>query len=352
MAVAAGIAASSPAADVLSVAHPEEDFDAARTVVWTPLFQVAWDRLNADLGGKPVKVEPPNPLMEKLDSFKWQSAEVMPKGHWKVWSGEATPDFVAKANREAMQWTGEPKGPFSELPERTSIEPGRLVLGLLDRELKFTKMLHPSTSMPLAFRSAEKEHPVRFFGVRGDRSAGHRAQVRILSRTEGSHALQIAAADDESLVLYLPKERESFAAACTKLQAWRKEKLTGEYGSAMDPGLHAKDDLRIPYVTLTASADFTPSLPSLRFYEGHRYPWRISKAEQRTKFEMTEKGAKVRAEVELKADPLGDPPPPPPITPRNFHFDRPFYVFMWRDGAEWPYFGAWIGDQSAMEIWK
>ena len=36
------------------------------------------------------------------------------------------------------------------------------------------------------------------------------------------------------------------------------------------------------------------------------------------------------------------------VTPRRFVFDRPFFIFLWRDKAEWPYFGAWIGDSSAL----
>lgn len=55
------------------------------------------------------------------------------------------------------------------------------------------------------------------------------------------------------------------------------------------------------------------------------------KAEQRLKFELTEKGAKLRAEVEMLAAPFGEPPPPPPTVPRFFHYDRPFFVFLWRD---------------------
>jgi hypothetical protein len=35
--------------------------------------------------------------------------------------------------------------------------------------------------------------------------------------------------------------------------------------------------------------------------------------------------------------------------PRRFLYDRPFFVFLWREGAEWPYFGAWIGDESSLE---
>ncbi|MCW1912426.1 hypothetical protein OJ996_02505 [Luteolibacter sp. GHJ8] len=353
-AAVAGLSTGVHAADVLSVAHPDEDFATDRTVVWTPLFQAAWDRMNSDLGGVPVKVEPPNALMARLDAFKWQAGSVMPEGKWKVWSGAATPDFVAMANGEAARMTGDAQGPFSAAPEHPDARPGRrLVLALLDRELKFLKPLHRSTSMPLAFRGGEeREQPVKFFGVRGNLSGGFGGMVKILSRDADSHALEIRSDEKESLVLYLPKERESFGAACTKLQGWRKERLKGEHGSATDPSLHDKDDLRIPYLDLEARADFLPALDGLRFHPGTSVPYTIVKAEQRTKFKITEKGAKVRAKVELSADPFGEAPPPPPMTPRDFHFDRPFFVFMWREGAELPYFGTWIGDASGMEAWE
>ena len=309
--------------------------------------------MNSDLEGRPVKVEPPNPLMEKLDSFEWQSGEVMPEGRWKVWSGIATADFIANANREAAQMTGEAKGPFSEVDEHAGEQRSRVILALLDKELQFTRKLHPSASAPLAFRGGDaKELPVRFFGVKGGFSAGFGKVIRILHRDKESHALRIEAGGAESLVLYLPARSESFDAACKKLRDWRKEGLRGEFGSPLDPGLHANDDLRIPYIDLGATADFKPSLSGLRFHRGHQDPWVIVKAEQQVKFTMTEKGAKVRAKVELAVDPFGEVPPPPPMTPRKFYFDRPFYAFMWRDDAEWPYFGAWIGDASVMETWK
>jgi hypothetical protein len=76
------------------------------------------------------------------------------------------------------------------------------------------------------------------------------------------------------------------------------------------------------------------------------------KAEQRTTFELHEKGARVEVLVEGGDEPFGGPPEPPRLVPRHFIYDRPFFVFLWRDKAEWPYFGAWIGDASAMSPWK
>lgn len=87
-----------------------------------------------------------------------------------------------------------------------------------------------------------------------------------------------------------------------------------------------------------------------------RFEWKaesVMPPGQRVKFALSEKGGKVRAEVEMEAMPLSAaPPPPPPVIPRVFRYDRPFFVFLWRRGAEWPYFGAWIGNAEVMEAFK
>jgi hypothetical protein len=114
--------------------------------------------------------------------------------------------------------------------------------------------------------------------------------------------------------------------------------------------LHEKDDVRIPVLKLENTTDFVPLLGSVRYF-GSGAPWKLYKAEQRLKFALTEKGAKLRVKVEMEG--FGkSPPPPPPMMPRFFHYDRPFFVFLWRDGAEWPYFGAWVGNGAPMEEFK
>ncbi|WP_367874324.1 hypothetical protein [Luteolibacter sp. Populi] len=340
-------------AEVLSVAHPEVSFPADKTVVWTPLFQAAWDRLNTEIGGAPVKVEPPNDLMTKLDTFQWRAEEVMPVDRWKVWSGLASAGFVKTTNQEAAAMTGEAAGPFSGFDEAAEV-PGRvMVLALLDRDLNYTKGLYRGSTAPLEFQGKDgKASPVKFFGVRAALSGEFGDVVRILAREGNSHALQIAAAGEESLVLYLPAGAETFAEAGRKVVNWREGGLKGESGSESDPRLHKNDDLRIPYLNLAVRTDFKPLLAGDRSYTDNPTTWSIVRAEQKVDFQMTEKGAKVQATTELGADPLGAPPKAPPVVPRKFYFDRPFFVFMWRDGAAWPYFGAWVGDTAAMEAWK
>ncbi len=334
------------AAEVVSIAHPEERLPSDKTVVWTPLFQAAWDDLHRELGA-PLRVEPPNALMERLDRFKWNAQAVMPRDRWKVWSGDATRELINKANAEAAQMLGEKKGPFKSVPR-----PGALLaLGLLDRDMIFKKQLHRSVAAPLGFHSSDgRKSEVRFFGTRRKASAKYGDVVRVLAYQEATHALQIASDGDDCVVLYLPNKPVGFSEACGKLREWRANPLKGVRGSSQDPSLHETDDVRIPALKLENSTDFVPALQSLRYFKSGP-PWEIYQAEQRLKFQLTEKGAKLRVEVELGMEPFGEPPKPE-MTPRFFHYDRPFFVFLWRDGADWPYFGAWIGDDSSMELFK
>ena len=339
------ITATLQAGEIAAVAHPGEKLEYEKTVVWTPLFQAAWDSLFDGLG-PPVKIDPPNALMDKLDHFEWKADAVMPGDHWKVWAGFGTAELIKQANAEGGRIAGEKEAIFQIKPQPGS----RMALGLLDRDLVFKKQLHRSVDAPLMFHAAGGTNSqVRFFGTRRKASAEYDGVVSVLAYQTGSHALQIASDADDAAVLYLPEKPEGFIDACAKLRTWRAKRMSGGHGSVQDPCLHENDDVRIPILKLENSTDFASMLSSDRYFGKPGDPWQLSRAQQRLKFSLTEKGAKLRATVEMVAEPLGTPPRPPKMIPRFFHYDRPFFVFLWREGAEWPYFGAWIGNSAPME---
>ncbi len=339
-------------AEIVSVAHPAETFPAHATVVWTPLFQAAWDGLNEYHGGKPVKIDPPNELISRLDTFAWEAGNVMPEGRWKVWAGPATDEFLQEANAGAAELTGEARGPFrlvNRLPGMAA------VFAILDREVVFEKPLHRSEKVPMTFTAGNgTAADVAFFGAKGNSSDDLAKTVRVLAYrpSEKCHALQILCRDsDDTVILFRPPAPQDFATACewvrTWRQAWKPEPKTTFHHN--DRFLHRNDDVRVPYVKLETTRDFAGDLNSRRFYKGQDQPRQIARAEQRVEFELHERGARVRAEVTME-DPFADGFHIPPY-PRQFFHDAPFFVFLWRDGAEWPYFGAWIGDAGSLEKW-
>ncbi|WP_035611511.1 hypothetical protein [Haloferula sp. BvORR071] len=340
-------------AETDAVAHPDQKFAAGKTVVWSPLFQASWDALNELHGGKPVKIEPPNQLIAKLDAFSWDATKTMPDSGWKVWSGLATQEFVAQANREAAVMTGEKADAFT----LQDMPPGWvLVLGLLKREVSFEKALFRSQGSGMEFKAGDAATPVHFFGVKGEASEDF-SMIRVLAYRPGEkcHALQLpCSGGKDSVVLYRPPAVQDFATACTWLRTWMKQWEPGP-GSSLsykDPHLHLNDEIKVPYLDLVAERDFRKELSSARYYRENPVPWRIAMARQKAEFELHEKGARVRVKVEIVAGPLGGGSEEPKSFPRIFAYDAPFFVFLWKEGAEWPYFGAWIGDASAMKKWE
>lgn len=348
-----GILSCAARGEIITLAHPEEKMPEKGTAVWSPLFQATWDKLNAELGGPAKKIEPPNELMTKLDTFKWNSKQVMPDGSWKTWSGPATADFLNQVNAEAAAQTSEKQGPF----KLTHGDPNGLVaFGLLDRDVAFQKSFARCVKEPMMFRTDGKEKPVRFFGTIVGSGVDFEEDVMVLANRPVDHsfALQIRCKEtDDKVILYLPAKPQDFSTACHWLRTWRSEFKADEKrrNAWNDHFLHDEDEVRIPYVNVSTNADLKSKLGGLRFHPGRKEPWFITQAEQVTRFQLHEKGARVRAEVTLSASlGVGDPLDSP--TPRKFIYDRPFFVFLWRDKAEWPYFGAWIGDDNALEAFQ
>lgn len=220
--------------------------------------------------------------------------------------------------------------------------------GLLDREVEFEKPFYRSAKAPLEFGLGKI--PVRFFGTDGDNAESFGESVEVLSYrpVDGSFALEVSCkGTDEKVILYRPAKAQDFATACRWVGQWRKDfdvkaALPGNWDERL---LHEGDEVRVPYVSLDATADFAGALQGGRFYGKPGDPWAIRIAKQKTKFELHEKGARVRVETSIEADPFSEEPR---NVPRRFIYDRPFFVFLWREKAEWPYLGVWVGDASAL----
>jgi len=338
--------ASSAHGEIVTLVHPGEKLPANGTVIWSPLFQATWDKLNASQGGLPTKVEPPNELMSKLDAFKWDADQVMPAGSWKTWSGPATNGFLKQVNDEAAALSHTQAGPFTLSSEK----PNSLAsFGLLDREVTFMKTFARCVKEPMNFLTDGKVRPVHYFGtiVVDGIDFGETVQVLAFRPVDQSFAIQISCKQsDDKVILYRPAKRQDFATACHWLRTWRStsEINTGRSGNWDDCFLHLDDEIHVPYLDINANADLSERLVGARYYDGK--PWSISRAEQVTRFQLHEKGARVRVETSILSDPFVVAPK---VTPRKFIFDRPFFVFLWREKAEWPFFGAWIGDATALK---
>ena len=328
-------------AEILSSIDPFEPVPDGKTVVWSPLFQASWDAMNKEFGGKPNRVEPPDKLMKRLDSFQWTASDTMPVEGWKVWGGRATAEFLERVERESIARAGGGGKPF----EVGEVSPDSVAsFGLLMRNVEFKRRFYESKAVALLFKAVGRARPVRFFGTNGKMSAQYDSSVRVLGYSPDWHAIECASKDtDEKVVFYLPAEKQDFSGACKAINSLRKDRgpQLGRFRN-----LRSGDKVCIPYVSLKVKSTFGDQLLGKRYYGIDGDPWAVGAAWQNTVFNLSEKGAQVEVSAGANLEPFGEAPRP--VKPRNFVFDRPFFVFMWRDGAEWPYLGLWIGNDSAL----
>ncbi len=336
-------------ADIKAVLDLDKITDPGDSIVWSPLFQATWDKLNAQHGGKPIKVEPENKLMMLLDSMKWDEKSVMPVGGYATFSGPATKAFAAQTAKQIQEQFGVDM-PASQVPDNPA---GIAAYGVLVRDLNFEKEFFKSKSSLMQFRDRKnKIHKVAFFGTKGNHSAYYAQKVRVLRyENEGSDfILSISTKmEGERVIIYKPAIVGTLRTAMNQVLESQKNLLDGKYGSLKDPNLHAADTVKIPFVSFNNQTEFLDQLQGARYYKGDPTPWTMSAAYQITQFELSEKGAKVKIHSGSADAPFGDPQDDPQIFPRNFICDQSFYVFLWKDGAELPYLAVMIDSVDEMK---
>ncbi len=313
------------------------------TQVWSPLFQASWEKLNDMQGGELEKVVPPNPLLKQLEEFQWQVEGVMPKDSYAVYAGPATEQF-ARETAESIRKRFDIEIDLDRVP---TIPEGKAACGILLRELKFQKKFFRSRKRALEFQAGTGETlMVEFFGTAGRYSGDYGDYVKVLDYDPEALSFILSVATDrkgERLIIYRPDQEYSFRVAMQHVKKAMEDPLSGPHGSVKNGSLHRMDVVKVPYVTVDADTDFTEKLKGTLHYTGEALPWRVAKAFQVTKFELFEEGARVRVETGIGLESFGTPPKPPPVIPRSFVCDEPFYVFLWRGGADWPYLATWVG---------
>lgn len=349
-AIAVCLALSRVIADPLAILDVHEAPKPGVTVVWSPLFQASWDQLNAEHGGKPTKVVPPNALVDFLDNFTWNTDAVMPDGGYAVFAGPATPDFI-NATSQSVRERFKVELEVQPVASKNALA----VIGIMIRNLSFERRFFRAEKAALPFSDTTgKVHQVQFFGTAGIHSDGYGDAVEVVEYFKGGESFLLRMATNqknEDLVVFRPGEPLSIAHAVTRVKAALKNAVKGQDGALNDGRLHKNDIVKIPFLTMDAETNFARQLQGARSYAGEKDPWEITSATQITKLDLSEEGARIRVETEISDMPFGVEPESVKVryVPRHFICDVPFFVFAWRKDAEWPYFASWIDSGAALK---
>jgi hypothetical protein len=333
-------------AEIGIVPHPGVDCSSGQTTVWTGALQSAFDRMLGSKSSKTLdRVEPPNPLVTRMAGFSWKENAVLPKDGWFAVTGDASEKLADEANQKWQALAGEGPKPF----KYNGVAGGRAAYVGMKRDFLFRKAFSPSGESRLSWGPEKK--PVRFFGARGEAAEDYAGSVRVLAfrPSERCMALQLLAkVGDDSLVLYQPAEAQPMIEAMRWVKTWRDgwDRHEGDELGWDDKTLHQADDLRVPEISLKAHADFRDDFKGAIWFKDSKIPSEVSQAVTDMKLEVDGLGVKFESTAEMEVDPFASGGPT--AVPRKFWFDRPFFAFLWRDGAEWPYAAVWFGSSEGL----
>ncbi|WP_338288465.1 hypothetical protein [Luteolibacter sp. LG18] len=333
-------------AEVEVVAHPAVECAPGKTIVWTAAMQAAFDRLIGPKSSTPFdRVDPPNPLVARMRDFRWKEEDVLPKDGWFAVAGPSTLELTEQANAKWRKLVGGEGKPFS------SGGSGLAAFVGIRRDFLFAKEFAPSGAAKLTWQPTGGG--VKFFGVKGDASYEFGEQVRVLAfrPSEGTYALQfLSKKGDDTMILYLPKEGQPMMEAIRWVETWKRGWGSAEEAKMEwnEKRLHEGDDLRIPEIQLDAAQDLGAKFSGNLFFKKSQTPWRVAQATTSASLGVDAKGVKFQSTAAMEIRPFGGVTDLQKAFPRRFWFDRPFFLFLWREKAEWPCAAVWFGSVEGL----
>lgn len=334
------------ATDVVAAAL--EPLDSQKNEVWCATFQIAWDELSKKLQEK-VKTSPSPPRVELLNAEVFNRQSLAPETYLALATGSGPADTQSLIEQVQQK--------FPQLvPQVESFpddgNPDLRLYACLVKSLPFVEQMDRFPK-PLCFKHGEGAIDVVSFGRMPEAQVGLGEVVLHDQVIVGDYI------SDEDFVLVLktmsPQKDEIILAHVAPGESLRslwkdvEKRLQSPHPHRIHADLHDAERLEIPVLEFGLSKRFE-DLDGVSINNAPMENHTIV-ARESILFRLDERGAEIIAEAEsMSLGENGFPEVPfDPTRPRNFVFNRPFFIALREKDATEPYFLGWIAHPEVME---
>ncbi len=312
-----------------------------KNVLWCATLQVAWDELEAKLGGPLNMVDAP-PEVAVFNEHMVGKGDLDP-GSYTVFVGKRT-----SKNRETLLDGINAKfgnGAHPSLLRAMQAKPGLFMYAYLKKQLPF---LYPFDRSGLAFdfRGA----PVASWNCFPGKSSGASGQINVASYKSDNDFVLTFRLRSPGDVLVLAKIEPGKTLLST---IGAVEKRLGHYGS-----LRELEAVLVPVLSMNLQHSY-PQLCDHNLQLGRKIltDMYLSNVDQKIHFNLDEEGGHLESGVVggvvggVEGGVLGDAPEgylPPRPPPREFLFNKPFLVMVQRATCRLPYLAIWVANPAFM----
>lgn len=318
--------------------------DMPRSVVYCPTFTVAWQELT-----KRFDLYKPTPLTQTLnDESRAFSRDALPTDSYYADGGTIAEGIKTRVQSKHAAMFDEQLQISVENPEDVVLYCG------LKHELEFRwEFIDTDLPQPFYPNRTTNQADVEPFSGRYNYFEGNFVdQIDVIHYDTDDYILRLKTkTPGDSIVLAMFAEKpatlqNAIVATEKKLNLWDlQQKQTPQQNPL--PLNPSKDTILVPYISLQQHRSF-PKLINrkLLIKKTDSVIYKICQAQQKVDFSLSKKGAKVSSYAMIEM--ISESSVPKRVSPRDFHFDRPFLCTMWKDGEAMPYLAIWVNGPDVL----
>lgn len=301
---------------------------------WCATFQLVWNDLKNEYVKQDVEFAIPNQMMENLNEETFTEDMLSDEYYYKIW-GKKTLEMKEKIEKGIKEKFNETSDLLDKVDWENvdSEDCERMIFyTMLRRDFEYPKEF---TKLPEGNFGDEYEN-VKYFGINGSSNEQLDGQVDVLFyNSDEEYAVSLQTKNGDEVILYKNPAGKTFeeiyANLTDKADAYKGEKVFAEI-----------DQLKVPYVKMNELREYY-ELCGNPFLTADGKEIVIDQAMQTIKFEIDEKGGKIKSEAVI-ATKENAMIMPDEEEPRYFYFDDTFAMFLKEESKDMPYFGILIDD--------
>ena len=300
---------------------------AAQDRVWVGTFQLVWNDFMDKIVYNPIRFREgtPNSVIE-LNQQSFTINDISNNSYYK-YTGKIkknTKRQISKGLRRTLKES-------SDIINKLDLEPRNdkyIIYAMLKKDFEFINAFDKLGN------SAFNDVPAEYFGINNDSNKqllGRGVQV-LFYNDPSDYAVKLLTTGSDEVILYKNSTNKAFNLLYTDL-CIKQKKFKGEQA------FKKVDELKIPNINFFEEKIFDDMI-NKRIMGTNIV---ISQAIESIKFNMNNKGVKIKSEAGLTAE-VTSLLPPEELVPRLFYFDDTFVIFIKENKKNKPYFALRIDD--------
>jgi len=299
---------------------------------WCGTFNLIWNDLKNDLAKQDIKFAENSNIVDNLNKGTFTVDDLSEDSYYKIY-GAPTLELKAQIEKAIKEKFDETSDILDDFSWGSRSDKDYFLYSMLKKKFEYPKEFDK-----LDDGTFGEYNNVKYFGLTTKTKAEVREQIDVLYyNSEDDFALKIKTKGNDEIIVSVGNKENSFLNIYNNILS-----VSEKYEDSKK--LRNNDAFKMPYISFDLKEEIT-EVENKPFYFSNGDEYIIDKALQTIKFELDEKGGKIKSEagMSLKATSAM------PREPRKFNVDQIFTIFLKETGKELPYFAAKISDISLVQ---